>query len=162
MMIETERLILRPPALQDADDFFDIFSDATTCRDDGGYDPYPANDDSFQKDFAVIAADAVNRLFIVEKNSGKMIGVLHLMDAPDAREIGYVIHRDFRRRGYASEAVSAVVEILKENGAPKVRCTAYQFNTASQRMLEKLGFVSVGVIEKKNSEWNERVYELKL
>ena len=156
-MMETERLILRPPEMRDADDFFDIFSDADTCRSDGGYEPLAKQHFVFE----MVAADQQNRLFIVEKASLRMIGVIHLMDTDAAgeKEIGYVIHRDYRRRGYASEAMNALLAFLREQKACKVICTTYQFNIASQNLLEKLGFVETGRIEKQNPEWNERVYE---
>ena len=41
----TARLHLRRPLQSDAPAFFDMFSDAETCRMDGGYPPYAAMDD---------------------------------------------------------------------------------------------------------------------
>ncbi|MDD6039871.1 MAG: GNAT family N-acetyltransferase [Clostridia bacterium] len=160
-MIQTERLLLRRPEPVDANDFFDIFTDASTCQSDGGYPPYTVRDEAFQRDFDCIVKDAPNRLFAVEKQSGRVIGVLHLMDTETEgeKEIGYVIHRNWRRRGYASEALEAVMALLRTEGIRRIRCTVYLFNTPSQRLLEKLGFACVGLVEKQNPQWNERVYE---
>ena len=49
--------------------FFDLFTDASTCRSDGGYPPYTVRDEAFQRDFDCIVKDAPNRLFAVEKQN---------------------------------------------------------------------------------------------
>lgn len=162
--LETERLLLRPPKQEDADDFFDIFCDEETCRCDGGYPPFRQKDETFDRTFDGLLEDAENRLFLEEKHSGRMIGVMHLMASgkTDAAEIGYAVHRDFRRRGYASEALKAVLAALTQQGVNDVICTVYQFNHASCAMLEKLGFVCDGLVEHSNPEWNEKIYTLEL
>lgn len=64
-------------------------------------------------------------------------------------EIGYSIMREFRGRGFAREAVCA---LLQEGflGAQLDRISAYFMpgNAASQRLLERLGFRDGGVVPK--------------
>ena len=66
-VLETERLIVRRPKPSDADAFFDMFTDAQTCRDDGGYPPYTKKDEAFVKDFDSLFEDYDGRFFLEEK-----------------------------------------------------------------------------------------------
>lgn len=161
----TARLVLRKPRASDAEAFFDMFSDAGTCRMDGGYPPYAAMDDAFDRDFASVLATADGRLFIVEAASGRLIGVLHVMPggATDEAELGFVIHRDFRRRGYAREAVTALLGQLRETGITRAIATCYAFNKASAALLLRLGFTEgAPVPNAAHPEFSQRSFSLAL
>ena len=138
----TARLLLRRPHRDDAAAFFDLLCDAETCRMDGGYPPYTAMDEAFFRDFDSILATADDRLCIKERAGGRMIGLLHVMPCsmPAEAEIGVVIHRAARRRGYATEALSALFDQLRGCGTSRVIATCYAFNEASAAMLLRLGF----------------------
>lgn len=143
----TPRLILRKPSLSDIQDYFDMLSDAETCRADGGYPPYTAMDERVARDLQSLVADSEDRLFLEEKSSGRMIGLLHAMPGPSPRqtEIGFVVSLHARRRGYASEAVRALIRQLAASGdCDSVYATCYVFNDASAALLRKLGFQETG------------------
>ena len=91
--METPRLLLRRPMLSDADDLFSILSDAETCRMDGNYPPYSQKNEAFYADVRALADDGDNRLFLEERSTGRMVGLLHVMpaDGPNACEIGFVV-----------------------------------------------------------------------
>lgn len=60
-------------------------------------------------------------------------------------EIGYGIDEGYRGRGYASEAVGAAVTwALRQGGVTRVEAETEPGNAASQRVLEKCGFVPTG------------------
>lgn len=160
-VLETERLIVRRPKPSDADAFFDMFTDAQTCRDDGGYPPYTKKDEAFVKDFDSLFEDYDGRFFLEEKQSGRLIGIMHLMpaDAPRRLELGYVIHRAYRNRGYATEAASGLMRWVRERDmAREMAASAYLFNGASQRVIEKLGFAPTGEIQAPGTEYAARLY----
>lgn len=148
--LETSRLTIRRLAYADADAYFDMFTDPQTCCDDGGYPPFTAKDDKFDQLMRDFSADPT-RFAIVIRETGETIGTIHLMPplferAVPCIEIGYCIHRDYRRRGYAAEAVSAMVEHLHSRlHVTLVLAGAFAFNTASQQLLEKLGFIREGI-----------------
>ncbi len=62
-------------------------------------------------------------------------------------EIGYGIAEESRGHGYATEAVDAVTAwALKQPGVCRVDAETDPVNRASQRVLEKCGFVTSGVM----------------
>lgn len=161
----TARLCLRKPLHSDAPAFFDMFTDAETCRMDGGYPPYTAMDGVFDRDFASVLATADDRLFIAEAATGRLVGVLHVMpaSAPGEAELGFVIHRDVRRRGYAREAVTALLGQLRKSGTTRAVATCYAFNDASAALLLRLGFTEGAPLPNaKHPEFSERSFSLAL
>ena len=62
-------------------------------------------------------------------------------------EIGYGVAEDWRGNGYATEAVSALVDwAMKRPGVLMVTAETEPSNVASQRVLEKAGFVRTGEV----------------
>lgn len=57
----------------------------------------------------------------------------------DTIEIGYVIHPDYQGKGYATEAVHAMIEELLKMGFCKVKAGYFEENVASRRVMEKCG-----------------------
>lgn len=103
--LTTPRLVLCPFSIQDADDLFPMLSDRDTCYDDGGYEPF-SRDKKYTKLMETFAAQEgryVIHLANSDKTPGKAIGMIHLMDndrAVPSYEIGYVLNKDYRRRGF--------------------------------------------------------------
>ena len=85
---------------------------------------------------------------IVERESGTVVGDMGFMGPPAADgtvEVGYSVIPDRQRRGYATEAGRALVEWALSR--PKVRAVSAACsgdNTASIRVLERLGFARTG------------------
>ena len=63
-----------------------------------------------------------------------------------ATNLGYLLFPAFWGRGYATEAVSAIVEHFRQHGIARLRATVTSGNTASTRVLEKSGFVRTRII----------------
>lgn len=88
-------------------------------------------------------------LWVIELHSGENVGGLCFkgLDANGVAEIGYGISDSYQRNGYATEAVRAVCAWAFGN--PDVTCIEAETdagNTASQRVLEKCGFIASGKI----------------
>ncbi|SFR83245.1 Protein N-acetyltransferase, RimJ/RimL family [Agromyces sp. CF514] len=58
----------------------------------------------------------------------------------DEPEIAYELLRSAHGHGYATEAADAVVTAARATGRARLRSTTRPSNTASQRVLDKLGF----------------------
>ncbi len=61
----------------------------------------------------------------------------------EALEIGYRIHRPFRRKGYGEEAVKAVADYAKENIGCPLYARIREENTPSQQLAIKAGFTAL-------------------
>ena len=86
-------------------------------------------------------------IWVVELRDGTHVGEFCFKGIGEAGEveIGYGVAEDWRGNGYATEAVSALVEwALKQSGVMRVTAETEPSNVASQRVLEKAGFVRTG------------------
>jgi len=147
--IETARLVLRSFRESDKDDLFELLGDEQTCLDDGGYHAYASIDDPGFTADAAFLAKSEEHYAVSLRDTGKAIGLVHIMKADravKANELGYVLNKNFRRRGYAKEAVRAVIGSLFESGTEMIVCTCYAYNTPSAKTLESLGFTMEGRI----------------
>lgn len=76
--------------------------------------------------------------------NGALIGFVNDCGIEDDEiEIGYVVHPEYQGRGYASEAVKAVLGELRETGFRKVSAGYFAENEASRRVMEKCGMKPV-------------------
>ena len=64
-----------------------------------------------------------------------------------AMEVGYVIHPDYKNRGYATEALWALIMGVFSMGFDTVRAGAFVENKASLRVMEKCGMIPTGETE---------------
>ena len=92
------------------------------------------------------------RYSVVEKKTGRVVAVISMMDAGRAVpgwDLGIEVAPDARRKGYAREALAAVVRTYFEQ-TDTVLFTGghYAYNTASDALLKQLGFVCEGVEHK--------------
>lgn len=86
---------------------------------------------------------------IREKDSGMMVGSLCFkgLDENGVTEIGYGIEEEYQGKGYATEAVSAVVRwAAAQPGVNVIEAEAEADNAPSLRVLEKAGFVPNGIM----------------
>ena len=88
-------------------------------------------------------------IWFIERKNGPHVGDLCFkgLCANGSVEIGYGITEENQGHGYATEAVeAAAVWALKQPGVCRVEAETAPDNTASQRVLEKCGFVPSGII----------------
>lgn len=140
-MINTERLLIRPFSISDAEDAFEWRSDPEVNR----FMPYPCDEnvEELRQRIEEWIADN-DKYAIVLKETGKVIGDISVewCEKDKAYEIGYNINRSFWRRGYATEALRGVLDwAYKELGARDFTAFYAKDNGASGRVLEKCGFV---------------------
>ena len=88
-------------------------------------------------------------IWMIELRDGTHIGDLSFkgLNADGSAEIGYGISEEHQGRGYATEAVRAAVDwALRQPGVTCVEAETEPDNMASQRVLEKSGFLPSGVM----------------
>lgn len=149
-IIETDRLLLRNITHDDKEDIFEFLSDEQTCLDDGGYHAEESMESkSFldSMDFLVLGNEHYG---IVLKSENKVIGMVHIMEAErgvKTKELGYLMNKAYRKKGYMKEAVKAVMEDLEKNENVKMFVmSAYEYNIPSIATMQSLGFLKEGRI----------------
>ena len=86
-------------------------------------------------------------IWIIERKDGAKVGDLCFkgLNGDGSAEIGYGVSPEHRGRGYATEAVGAAVSwALRQPGVRRVEAETEPDNKASQRVLEKCGFLPPG------------------
>lgn len=107
------------------------------------------------------------QLSVEERESGRLVGDVGLSPAegePGVIKVGYTIAPEFQRRGYATEAVRALVDYAFDVlGADIVRAYASEENDPSIRVAEKVGMRLVERIEHRYGDevWYGVRYELR-
>ena len=148
MNIATPRLTLRPMADTDADAVIGILLHpqvtATYMIPD-----LPTREEQmalFER-FKTLTHDESRFVYGIDLG-GRIIGFLNDVERKeDFIEMGYVIHPDYWNRGYAAEALGAVVELLFAHGFAAVRAGAFEENPASLRVMEKCGMTPLEFTE---------------
>ena len=75
---------------------------------------------------------------------GELIGFLNDVEiAGEEIELGYVISPKHKNKGYATEVLTAMMELLFTEGFTMVKAGAFEKNTASMRVMEKSGMTRI-------------------
>lgn len=149
MFIRTERLFLRPVFPEDWRAIHHGMSDGSVPRMLASA-PWPFT----AADAIEYCARAARRgpfsfsITLPGKAGAPVIGQLGMEPAADrggnALELGYWIARDWRGRGYASEAVAGCLETARALGARRIVAGHFLDNPASGRVLDRAGFARTG------------------
>jgi RimJ/RimL family protein N-acetyltransferase len=98
--------------------------------------------------------------YVIEGPDGDLLGgvALHHFDPMrDTLEVGYWLLREARGRGVATRSVQATVDHAFANGIFRMEAHVRLGNTASERVLERLGFEREGIKRKYLRHDDERV-----
>ena len=139
--IETERLVIRPLRLEDADEM-------------GMSREWIAEKiDRFERD------GGMSLWAVVERESGRAAGVAGLqweeIDGTRELDLGCVIAADRRRLGHATEASAAVLDAAFATGHMRVTAMVLLDNAPAQRVLDRLGMVY-----ERETTWDTKRYAL--
>ncbi|MBR5768331.1 MAG: GNAT family N-acetyltransferase [Clostridia bacterium] len=134
--IRTERLTLRPFRESDYDDLYEFLSQ---LRDDE-FEGYPGITYENCADHMRQRVGS-DEFFAVElAGTGKVIGNVYCGKRDfGAKEVGYIINASYRRKGYAFEALSAVIEHEFGKGVHRIYAECDPQNVSSRNLLEKTG-----------------------
>jgi [ribosomal protein S5]-alanine N-acetyltransferase len=100
---------------------------------------------------------------------GEYVGNIGIMKCSDvyrkSAEVGYFLGEEYWGKGIATQALKLVCEYgFRELDIIRIHSGVYEHNLASQRVLEKCGFVKEGVFKmavfKYDKYWNEVRYAL--
>lgn len=140
--IETQRLILRPPRIEDFDRYAELLADEDACRYIGGHVPRAAAWRKFLQMPGAWAVQGFAMFSVIEKASGRWIGQMGPWkpDGWPGNEIGYSFHPDAWGRGYATESAAASMDwaFAHLGWEDVIHCISPE-NVASQKVAQRLG-----------------------
>lgn len=147
LVLETERLVLRSIGESDVDDHDRHLNTSAVMARLGGVMERHEIEARHARGMAMYASRGHSFLFMIEKGTGEMVGYggIKLVDnahAPNLgdHEIGWIVREDRWRRGYAYEAVRAILDwAFGRVDAPHVVALTGQSNIGSWKLMEKLG-----------------------
>lgn len=146
--IVTERLSLRPFRVDDLETFVTYRSDPEVARYQSWDSTYSMADaESFLSSQRVVEFGQPGewlQLAIVDRATGTVCGdcaVLVVADQPATAEVGVTLAPASQGKGFATEAVTAVVaELFEQRGMHRVFARADDRNTPVHGLFERLGF----------------------
>ena len=146
MLLQTDRLILRPWAETDAESLFEYAKDPD-IGPIAGWPPHTSAEESLSVIRHVLVG--AECYAICEKDSDRAIGSIELKlnghtdmtDRDDECELGYWLGKPFWGNGYVPEAAETLLHrAFEQLGMTTVWCGYYDGNEKSRRVQEKLGF----------------------
>lgn len=151
-LLETERLLLKEIVEEDAESIFNTFSNHDVTR-------YYGQDSLTSIEQAKELIRFFNKSYNEKrgirwgmqiKGGTEMIGTIgYNLWSPKHRraEIGYEIHPQYWRKGYATEAVSEIISYgFNELNLTRIGAVVFLENQGSNDLLKKLGFEIEGVL----------------
>lgn len=149
--LTTERLILRPMRVEDCFDMYDYAKRADVTK-------YLTWSPHINLEHTKEYLKYIKKHYrlgdfydwaVVLANEGQMIGTCGFTRfhfEHDAAEIGYVLHPDHHGKGYATEAVSRVLEFgFEDLLLNRIEAKYMMGNDASRRVMEKCGMRFEGI-----------------
>ncbi|WP_233223687.1 GNAT family N-acetyltransferase [Amycolatopsis sp. CA-128772] len=143
VVLETDRLLLRPWRVAEA-----VVQRELWAERDPRVPPHRRIDAAGHPTVAELeeairtGRSPAGLLAIERKAEGDVIGYCGLIDG--GGELAFELLRRRWGRGYATEAATAVVEWAGSAGHGRLWATVWEWNTASRRVLAKLGFTEAG------------------
>jgi len=149
-MLTTDRLILRPLAMEDAAPMTPLADDPGVARMTTAI-PHPFTQDVAEGFIGRMqgADPAREVVFALERRDGALMGVLGIHPKEGlAPELGYWIGRPFWGAGYMTEAATAVLAWAREGWGRRVLTSGhFADNAPSGRVLIKADFLYTGEVE---------------
>lgn len=147
-ILETERCVLREMTPEDLDALYEVYADPEISRYTEALYEDREQELAYMKDYIehVYRFCGLGIWVIVEKQINRMIGRagLAFRDGYDTPEIGFIIGKEYQRRGYAYEVCRAILKYCKGLDMKTIRVIYQKENRASEELCKKLGFVITG------------------
>jgi len=162
--LETERLVIRHPRPEDADDLLTVFGDEEVMR-------YWSHEPLVTRSAVTSYIESIDSLFhnrelfqwaIQHRGEHRVIGTvtLHeLMEQNRRAEVGFILGREHWGRGLATEAVRSLCRFAFDQlGLHRLEADIDPRNTASEKLLVRLGFGKEGLLRERwytYGEWSD-------
>ena len=144
-VLETARLVLRAPRLGDAKAIAALANDRHIAENTARIrHPYKLGD--AKEWIAGANTNPGEEQYVITLSDGTLIGACGIEQSEGAPSIGYWLGQPFWRKGFATEAVRALIDhAFGDLAHEELHSSARVTNPASRHVLEKCGFQWTGV-----------------
>ena len=142
---QTERLILKPASVDDADFFLELYNMPKFIQFIGDRNIRTKQDaeNYIQNRFLPqIEKLGFGNYVVILKENNKKIGAVGIFerDGLEVLDIGFSFFEEFEGKGYAYESAMKIKEIAKDEfNISKISAITTKDNISSQKLIEKLG-----------------------
>jgi RimJ/RimL family protein N-acetyltransferase len=144
-VLETKRLALRAPRLEDAKTVAALANDRRIAENTARI-PHPYREADAEGFISAANKSGGEALFLITLRDETIIGACGLMMKDETPELGYWLGVPYWGKGYATEALHAVIDYaFIDLTHEALQAGARVTNPASRRVLEKCGFQWTGV-----------------
>ena len=144
-VLETERLVLRAPRLEDAKAVALLANDKRIAENTRRI-PHPYSRADADDFISAVNIPGGEVTYLITKPNGVIIGACGIANQDGLPDVGYWLGVKYWGQGYATEAVRALIDFaFTELGHELLQAGARVTNPASRRILEKCGFQWTGV-----------------
>ena len=146
MILETERLFIRPIVIDDKNEIFEYRSDKEMNKYQGWIPETIEDVETFIGKISkqINTPETWFQFAIVNKETHKLVGDLgiHFIDSENKQvEIGCTLNKDFQNKGFATESVKKVIDYLFNNlNKHRIIASIDPNNKNSIRLVERIGF----------------------
>ena len=153
--LKTDRLVLRNVAAKDADIMYDYRNNEICARYQRGqtkdYEGITALVEKRKND--VVSVESPFMVAVAFKETDEMVGEIVVMPNDGTISLGYTFSYKHHRKGYAFEALSALINMLHEQ-YPEWDFISFTEpeNKPSMALLKKLGYKDMGYIPSMTSQ----------
>jgi [ribosomal protein S5]-alanine N-acetyltransferase len=150
--IETDRLMLRAPRIEDAQPIFGAYANDPEVTHFLAWPPATSSEEveEFLRTAIQRQKDRMEFYWIIErKDTGEPIGMISFEVSEHGPELGYVLARAHWGRGYMSEVAGALTRwLLSQPSIDRVWAVCDVGNVGSRRVLEKVGMDREGCLRR--------------
>lgn len=164
--LHTSRLTLRPVTTDDAEAYFDIFSDERSMLY-WSHEPITTHDEAqelLRQDIEWEEGDSAINWGITLPDSNRLIGKINLFQISQQNrraEMGYILERGHWGRGYMAEAMACVLAYAFDTlGLHRIEADTDPDNTPSLALLDRFGFSREGLFRDRwfvHGKWHDSV-----
>jgi len=150
--IETERLLLRPTNTEDVEFIYRLMNTPKWIQNIGDRkitSTQKAAEYIDQKMTPQLESLGFSNYTVIRKTDQEKLGTCGLYDREglDSVDIGFAFLPEYERKGYALEAASKLMQVgMDKFGLTIIDAITTKENSASQKLLEKLGLSIIGDI----------------
>ncbi len=162
-ILETDRLVLRPVTIEDAEEMYAYFKEPNVGPN-AGWKPH----DNIKEtcDFLHMIFIGKESVYGIElKENGRLVGSLGLIEDPkrengNTRMLGYSMSENYWGQGIMTEAVKRVLQYgFEEMGLELISAYCYPHNERSKSVISKCGFTYEGTLKRCEVLYNGAVYD---